>query len=254
MKFLFLMMFLVYQSHAAEVVLNNKNTVSLNGPVTADSVSKVMMNLQKLDSVKPSKDPIYFVLNTPGGSIFDGLQLIQFAKTLNRPVHTISIFSASMGFQIAQQLGIRYITEFGELMSHKAKGSITGEFPGQLDQRYRHILSILETMDNVTVKRTKGKQTLQSYKNLYENEYWASASKAIEDGFADEVVQARCDGSLSGTTEKTASFGPFTINLTFSNCPMITNPVDVGGINDVNKKAKIIKLYQLSTRKIPLSF
>ena len=159
-----------------------------------------------------------------------------------------------MGFQIAQHLGIRYITEFGELMSHKARGSFSGEFPGQVDQRYQHILSILEMMDQVTVRRTKGKQTLTSYRNLYENEYWASSRKALNDGFADEIANVRCDSSLNGFTEKLASMGPFTFKLKFSKCPIITKPIDVEGIEDFNKKVKIIELYYLSTRKIPMSF
>lgn len=251
--FLFLLTFYT-TAFAADIILNSNNTVSLSGPVDSESVSKVMVQLQALDSLKPSKDPIYLVLNTPGGSIFDGLQLIQFTKSLNRPVHTISIFSASMGFQIAQQLGTRYITEFGELMSHKARGSISGEFPGQLDQRYQHILSILEMMDQVTVQRTKGKQTLQSYRNLYENEYWASSRKALHDGFADEVANVKCDSSLKGFIEKNTSFGPFTIKLKFSKCPTITTPIDVEGVNDLAKKTKIIRLYHLTTRKIPMSF
>jgi ATP-dependent protease ClpP protease subunit len=237
-----------------EIVLNSNNAVSLNGTVDSASVASVMSELQRLDNNKLFKTPIYLVLNTPGGSIFDGLQLIQFARSLNRPVHTITIFSGSMGFQIVQNLGKRYATEFSEFMSHKARGSVSGEFPGQLDARYKHILGILETLDRMTVARTKGRQTLNSYRNLYENEYWATSFKAVYDGFADEVVRVKCDDSLKGTFDKDVSFGPFTVRLQFSKCPTITLPLDVAGNNSVNEKSKIKKLYQTFMRTTPLSF
>jgi ATP-dependent protease ClpP protease subunit len=237
---------------ATKIVLNQNNHVLLHGAVTGDSVAPVMMKLQQLDN--NSKAPIYLVLNTPGGSIFDGLELVSFAKSLRRPVHTINIFSASMGFQISQQLGTRYVTEFGELMSHKARGGVEGEFPGQLDSRYAHILTFINDMDAHTVSRTKGKQTIKSYRDLYENEYWAKGTKAVADGFADDVAIVQCDSSLSGTENRKMIFGPFVVNLAFAKCPMITMPIDVVDSKKPEEKVKILRLYRQESRKVIRSF
>lgn len=237
---------------ATKIVLSQNNHVLLHGAVTGSSVAPVMIRLQELDN--NTKAPLYLVLNTPGGSIFDGLELITFAKSIRRPVHTINIFSASMGFQIAQQLGNRYVTEFGELMSHKARGGIEGEFPGQLDSRYAHILTFINDMDAHTVARTKGKQTLKSYRDLYENEYWAKGSKAVADGFADDVVNVQCDASLNGTETRKTQFGPFVINLVFSKCPMITMPLDIADARKPEEKVKILTQYRQESRKVIRSF
>jgi ATP-dependent protease ClpP protease subunit len=51
-----------------------------------------------------SNEPIYLFLNTPGGSIQTGLEIIESLKGLDRPVSTVTLFAASMGFQIAQNL------------------------------------------------------------------------------------------------------------------------------------------------------
>ena len=50
---LFLLLFYA-TTFAAEITLRSNNTVSLNGPVNSASVSKVMLELQSLDSQNPS--------------------------------------------------------------------------------------------------------------------------------------------------------------------------------------------------------
>jgi ATP-dependent Clp protease protease subunit len=256
MKLLLIIMVLLASINAfskTEIVLNNKNTVLLSGPVDSESVTATMVKLQELNSVASSA-PIYMVLDTPGGSIFAGLELIEFARASRRTVHTINIFSASMGFQISQQLNNRYVTEFGQLMSHKARGGIEGEFPGQLDSRYAHILSYINDLDSHTVSRTKGKQTLQSYRQLYENEYWAKGNKAVKDGFADDVALVRCDSSLNGFEKRTVTFGPFVSKMTFSKCPMITMPVEANDAKNEYENVKLLRTYHELSRKIVRSY
>ena len=216
------------KSTAAEIVLNSNNTVILDGPVNYKSVAKVGQRLLELDRNNESSDPIYLVLDTPGGSISDGLALIEMIKSVNRPVHTITLFAASMGFQIVQQVkGKRYITEFGELMSHKASGRFSGEFPGQLDNRYAHTLRILSDMDKKVIERTSGKHTKDSYEKLYENEYWAHGSLALKDGFADEIASVRCDSTLNGTRIEEFDVFIFTFLLEKSNCPVVPGVINV---------------------------
>jgi ATP-dependent protease ClpP protease subunit len=140
-------------------------------------------------------------------------------QSLNRPVHTVTIFAASMGFQIVQQLGTRYITHFGTLMAHKARGQFSGEFPGQLDSRYAHVLSHIIEQDKHVIKRTNGKQTLESYAQLIQNEYWANSTRAINEGFADEDVSVECSESLQGTKDQEADLGLFSVSVLFSKCP-----------------------------------
>lgn len=108
------------------IILTNKNTVSLSGPIDGRLVAKVFSEIQDLDTENENKDPIYLFLNTPGGSIQAGFELIDNTKQINRPVHTITKFSASMGFQIVQNLGDRYILGNGAMMSHEAHGGFEG--------------------------------------------------------------------------------------------------------------------------------
>jgi ATP-dependent Clp protease protease subunit len=239
-------LFLCFSVGAKTITLTDQNTISLNGRVDAGSMTQMMLSLQELNKIQ-TDEPIYLVINSPGGSIYDGFDFIRFASTSKRKINTISIFAASMAFQLVEALGDRYVTPYSTLMSHKAKGGFEGEFPGQLDSRYAHVLSHLADQDKVVVNRTKGKQTLESYSRLIQNEYWANSDKAVNDGFADEEVNVSCDKSLEGTTQQTVDLGFFAVDVVLSKCPLITQPLAIttnrGGDFIISNKIDVVREY-----------
>ena len=213
-----------------EITLTDENVISLKSAFSGESVAQVMEEASKLNSRLPSGQPIYLFLRTPGGSIQAGLELFEFLKGLNRPVHTITLFAASMGFQTVQQLGNRYILKYGVLMSHPASGSISGEFASgrsQMDSRYGLWLRRISILDIDTVARTKGKQTLKSYRDSYASELWLNGEEAVEQGYADEVVTLKCDSSLDNKTESVTETALFlSITVEMPKCPMFLRPKD----------------------------
>lgn len=220
------------QSGTVKVTLTKDNMLVINDYFYGQSVSNLSQKARELDSKLPAKDPLYLVINSGGGSIEAGIELIENLNRLNRPVHTITIFSASMGFQTVQGVnGLRLIQGEGTLMSHKARGGFFGEFPGQLDSRYRHYLTRVTNLDKKVVARTKGKHTMKSYANLIENEYWCDARECIGQGLADNVVNASCDNSLNGTHTKLYDrfiYMGHVIEIvdTYADCPIITYELD----------------------------
>ena len=224
---------LTFSVSAEDLKLTADNTVVLRQSFNSSSVTALKKDLLRLNANLKSGYPIYLVMYTPGGSIQKGLELFEFVKGLNRPVHTLTIFAASMGFQTAQSLGKRYILKYGVLMSHKARGGFQGEFGGglsQLDSRYGMWLKRIDMLDKVTVARTNGKQTLKSYRAAYDNELWLNGPEAVEKGYADVVATVSCDVTLT-SQENTSVFdlGFFRLNVTFSGCPLITSPLKVTG-------------------------
>lgn len=232
------------------IILKDSNTLSLNGEVSGENVSAIMNKAKVLAAKKKfhlikDKSPIYLFLYTPGGSVQSGYELDEMLKGLGRPVHTIVAIAASMGFQLAQMLGDRLILDSGILMSHHGTGGSDGEMgglrPNQSDNRKRIWEQRLLEMDQRTVQRSKGKQTLKSYQTQYDHELWMTGREAVKAGYADKVVQVRCDESLSGVTTKSIDFmGLVKIDFDIDNCPLNSTPSNVRVHVDTNKGNMIL--------------
>jgi ATP-dependent Clp protease protease subunit len=223
-----------------KIVLSSHNTVVLNKEINDETVAKTLQKLYELDSeMWHRKEPIYLFLYSPGGSIQSGLELIDATKGLHRRVDTISLFSASMAFRILQNLGVRYVMEDSILMSHRAAGKFSGYFggqkPSQLDSRYALWLQRMNELDEQTVARTNGKQTLQSYRAQYAEEMWITGKQAVEQGYADRIANVRCDSSLNGTTSHNINFMGLEVQYDISNCPLIIGLLNVK-VTDPNGK------------------
>jgi ATP-dependent Clp protease protease subunit len=226
-------------SGAETVVLSRSNTLVLNGEVNGESTSGIIASAKKLDDalnggigkLVTNNKHLYLFLNTPGGSVQSGLEMIEALKGIGRPVDTITLFAASMGFQIAQNLDDRLILKNGILMSHHATGEFVGSFggiqPSQVDSRYKLWLDRVRELDEQTVSRTNGKQTYESYTKQYDHEMWLTGTKSVEQGYADRIVAVKCDSTLSGSTTKHASFLGFDIAYDLDNCPLNTSPMNV---------------------------
>lgn len=220
------------------VILSRDNTIVLNSEVNGESVSSVISKAKSLDGnvIKNKlglgdKRPMYLFLNTPGGSIQAGLEMIEALHGMDRPVNTVTLFAASMGFQIAQNLGDRLILKNGVLMSHRARGAFEGEFggqaPSQIESRYTLWKSRLDELDAITVSRTKGKQTIASYQNQYSSEMWLTGQQSVDRGYADRVVKVKCDSSLSGTTVHEVQTFIGNVKYELDNCPINTSPTNI---------------------------
>jgi ATP-dependent protease ClpP protease subunit len=211
-----------------QVTLTKDNTIAINDEFDAHAVSNIAKLARELDSRIPSSDPLYLVINSPGGSIEDGLELISNLSNLKRPVTTITLFSASMGFQTVEALGPRLITSTGTLMSHRASGGFFGQMPGSLGTRYAFYLKRVQKMDENAVRRSGGKLTKASYATLIQDEYWCEGDDCIAQGLADKIVSASCDKSLTGVSTISifqALIQGLVVEIfaDYENCPLNTN-------------------------------
>jgi len=221
------------------LVLGSKNLLSFRGPITSESVAVFQQKLLKMSNELDVETDIYITLDTVGGSIFEGVNLIEFAKALPQKVHTISLFAASMGFQITQSLDRRFISYNGTLMSHRGYlGGFEGQLDGEFETRLRSIKRMILYLDTIAAKRMG--ISLEAYKTLIKDEYWTYGFDAVskEERAADELVKLQCGKSLNGTEELeiVTLFGD--IKVTFSKCPLIRGVLktDFGEIEESHKR------------------
>lgn len=259
MKFTFILAALLasFSAPSANIVLTSKNSVSFNHQVDDIYVSKKMQEIMLKIQTLPATQPLYIVLDTPGGSVMAGNQFIDFVKSTKRPIYTITIFAASMGYQIAQELGKRYITNTGMLMSHRgAVSGLSGQVPGELNARLGMLQDLLEGMNVRAAKRVG--MTVEAYQAAIINELWINGENAVKANHADEIASAVCDSSLSGTYSESVATLFGTVFLEFSNCPLISAPVgfSFGGRRiAANSRAAIAARSVLSaSRKVNLIY
>jgi ATP-dependent protease ClpP protease subunit len=235
------------------IVLTPKNTVVLNGPVTPDSMSKLKVDLlNKYHSLFTPKT-VYLVLDTPGGSVMAGDQFIDFANSLNIDIKTITLFSASMGFHIVQNLGERLVMDSSVLMSHRASLQLGGELYGEFDSRLNHIRSTIVRLDKRIAKRME--LSLRKYQYVIRDELWVDGEIALSIKAADRKVKVVCDKSLKGTRDKVVRsiFGEMKVKV--HACPLITTPLDVDTSGIKNKYvAKALRLIYTDKRKFVKKF
>ena len=259
------------------VVLSKNNLLMLNSEVNGDSTSTVIAKAKELDSAfaglkekaSGTKQPLYLFLNTPGGSIQSGLELIEALNGIGRPVKTVTLFAASMGFQIAQNLDERLILKNGILMSHRAAGEIQGSFggtqPSQMDSRYALWLDRVRELDEQTVSRTKGKQTYDTYIKQYQNEMWLTGTKSVNQGYADRIIKLKCDETLKGFSTRRITFLGFPVEYDLDNCPINTSPMNIRIAQQAGKtistevenevKEKFLSFFENKQRQVlPLVF
>lgn len=244
---------LVKPANNNQIVLSKNNAIILSGEIDGESSGQVIAQAKTLGNQRLNiNKPVYLFLNTPGGSIQVGLEMIEALTGLDRPVSTVSLFSASMGFQVVQALGERLILKNGILMSHRAAGEFQGYFggqrPSQIDNRYNLWLSRLTELDQQVVKRAKGKQTLESYQKAYADELWLTGSQAVEGGYADRVVTMKCDSSLDGVTTHSIDFFGMKIMYDLDNCPINTSPMNIRVSSPDNSQVSRERIIEARTK------
>ena len=117
------MMLLIPTLALSQITLTKNNHVLFKGVVNAESVAKASRDLLKLSFKTKPGDTIYLVLNSPGGSVYDGLNFVQLFATIPRNVECIAIKAHSMAHHFLQACpGKRYGVSNIMSMAHRAAG------------------------------------------------------------------------------------------------------------------------------------
>lgn len=211
---LFSITFANAKSNLDVINLTSKNTISFSQRVTQVYVAKKLVEFRNLVSKLGPNEPIFLVLSTPGGSISAGNQFINTIRAYPNPVHTITLFAASMGYHFVQSLDKRLILPNGILMSHRAYLSgVSGQLNGELNTIINFYQALTQSMDVLASKRVG--MSLSQYQKLIQNEYWVFGQNAVKSNHADAVVRAKCDSSLNGThiIEYNTMFGLYKVQF-----------------------------------------
>ena len=162
--------------------------IVLSEEVNNATASLVIAQMLFLESEDPDKE-IFFYINSPGGSISDGLAIFDTMNYIKCPVSTMCIgMAASMGAFLlaAGEKGKRYATPNAEIMIHQPLGGAKG----QASDVKIHAEFLLKTRDklNKILSENTGK-SLEEIERDTERDNFMTADEAAAYGLIDQVMK-----------------------------------------------------------------
>jgi len=170
--------------------LLNERVVFLGEDVNPHTANIVIAQLLHLAHTDPKRD-IKLYINSPGGSVNDGLAIIDTMNYIEPDVQTIGIgLQASMGAMLlsAGAKGKRLALPNSRIMIHQPSSGTEGKVTDQ-EIMLRESILLKKTLTEILAKNT-GKSIKQIEKDI-DRDHWMSAQEAKEYGIIDEVVEAK---------------------------------------------------------------
>ena len=170
--------------------LLNDRIIMLHDEVNTATASVVVAQLLYLESMDPTKD-ISLYINSPGGSVTDGLAIYDTMQYIKCDVSTICMgMAASMGAFLlsASTKGKRLALPNSTIMIHQPLGGYKGQAT-DMEIHTRYMLDTKARLNRILSENT-GKP-LDIVKADTERDNFMTAQEALEYGLIDKVIDKR---------------------------------------------------------------
>ena len=170
--------------------LLNDRIIFLGEEVNATTASLVVAQLLYLEAQDPDKD-IQFYINSPGGSVTDGLAIYDTMQYIKCDVSTICIgMAASMGAFLLSSgtKGKRIALPNAEIMIHQPSGGFQGQAT-DIEIHAENIMKIKQRLNEILAANT-GK-AVEEVRAACERDHFMTSAEAKEFGLIDKVIYKR---------------------------------------------------------------
>lgn len=164
--------------------------ILLNGEVNQDMALSITSQLLYLESQDPDKD-ITIYINSPGGSITDGMAIYDTMQFIKPKVSTMCIgLAASMGaFLLSSgEKGKRFALPNAEIMIHQPLGGAQGQAT-EIEISAKRIIEMKRRLTQ-TLADNSG-QPFDKVASDCERDYWMYADGAKAYGLIDDVISKK---------------------------------------------------------------
>ena len=165
--------------------------ILLNDEVNSTTAGLVVAQLLFLEGQDPEKD-ISLYINSPGGSITDGLAIFDTMNYIKCDVSTICIgMAASMGSFLlaAGAKGKRYALPNSEIMIHQPLGGTGMAQASDVEIRANHLIKIKQKMNRIYSEMTG--QPIEVIAKDTDRDNFMTAEEALKYGLIDKVIDKR---------------------------------------------------------------
>lgn len=161
----------------------------LSGEVVGDNMDTLVAQLLFLDSV--SHDPINLYINSQGGEVYSGLELISVMRFIKSPVYTTVLgLAASMGAVIASngEKGHRTALPYSRFMIHQPSSGIGYSTFKDQAIHLKEMESLKQDLYKILAENSG--QSIDQIEELCDRDKWMKAEEAIQMGFLDSIYGA----------------------------------------------------------------
>lgn len=162
-----------------------RREIYIYSEINSDVAQRVTAQLQFLEEQCPDLD-VYILINSPGGSLSDGLCIIDGIRRCQCPV---SIIATGMCYSMAAVIlsagtkNKRFVTENAEVMLHQPLGGTGMAQATEIEIVAKHILKARKNIYSILAQNT-GK-SIEEIESAAERDYYMSSKEAVAFGIAD---------------------------------------------------------------------
>lgn len=136
-----------------------------------------------------SKKDIMFYINSPGGSVYDGMAIYDTMQYIKPDVQTIGIgLQASMGAFLLSSgtKGKRYVLPNSRVMIHQPSSGTKGKVTDQ-EISLRESIRVKKLLNEILAKNTG--QKISKIEKDVDRDFWMDSKEAIDYGLADKIIK-----------------------------------------------------------------
>jgi ATP-dependent Clp protease protease subunit len=170
--------------------LLRERIIFLGEAVTSESANRIVAQLLFLEAEDPEKD-IFLYINSPGGSVYDGLGIFDTMQHIKPDVQTVCVgLAASMGAFLlcAGAKGKRSSLRHSRIMIHQPLGGARGQ-ASDIRIQADEILFLKNRLNQELAERTS--QPLEKIQEDTDRDFFMSPHEAVDYGLIDSVIDKR---------------------------------------------------------------
>lgn len=171
----------------SEKLLENR-IIFLNGEINDESANEVITKLLYLDSINHNEISLY--INSPGGSVIQGLAIIDSMHIIKSKVATYCVGEAySMASIILSSgyKGKRYILENSEVMIHAPSGYMKGK-SDEIALTSKRLANIKNKLIDILANNSnKNNKQIAKY---FSYDKFMNSNEALEFGIVDKIIKS----------------------------------------------------------------
>ena len=162
--------------------LVQERIIFIDSEINPELANGVIAQMLYLDSL--NHEPISLYINSPGGSVYDGLAIYDVANLLKSSINTVCVGKALSMACILMLIGKeRSMTKHARIMMHQPSGGVSG-YAKEIEITYQEIQKLKKELYSIIEEKTN----IVDAEELFKWDVWYTAEESLERGLITKIL------------------------------------------------------------------